>query len=384
MSRLILSSRYAAMYGTVFLTVGIYLPFWPVWLSSRGFSAGEIGLLLALGTWVKVLSNPAMAQVADRGGRAKATLLACAVLSFVFFSAFFAVEGFWPVLAIMVLVNAFHPILIPLTETQTMAAARAGKLDYGRVRLWGSLTFILGTVGAGWMLTGRGPELILVLILGSLGLSVLAATIFPGTARRKVKGPPRGLWVLFTNGRFLLFLGAASLLGASHAVYYGFSALHWHAAGLSTATIGWLWAAGVIAEVILFAFSARIVARLGPFGLLALAGAGGVVRWLVLGGTTALPALVAAQLLHAATFGAAHLGAMHFLAQNAPPGLAASAQALYSAVAGGLVIGLAMLGAGWLYAEYGGGAFYVMAVLSALGGSLALALKRREPGKTEA
>jgi MFS transporter, PPP family, 3-phenylpropionic acid transporter len=381
-SSLALSSRYAVMYGAVFLTIGIYLPFWPVWLSSRGFSAGEIGLLLALGTWVKVFSNPVMAQVADRSGRAKATLVACAALTLLSFSAFSVAEGFWPILAIMLLVNLFHPVLIPLAETQTMAAANAGKLDYGRVRLWGSLTFILGTVGAGWVLTGRGPDLILALILGALGLNVLAAMIFPGSARTARPSPRGGLWVLFTRGRFLLFLGAASLLSASHAVYYGFSALHWRAAGLSEATVGWLWAVGVIAEVVLFAFSARIVARLGPFGLLAVAGFGGVVRWLVLGGTTVLPALAAAQLLHAATFGAAHLGAMHFLARNAPPGLAASAQALYSAVAGGIAIGAAMLASGWLYAEFGGGAFTIMAVLSALGGLLALALMRREPGKT--
>ena len=108
-----------------------------------------------------------------------------------------------------------------------------------------------------------------------------------------------------------------------------------------------------------------------------MAAAGGVLRWLILGSTTALPALIAAQLLHAATFGAAHLGAMHFLARTAPPGLAASAQALYSAVSGGLAIGLAMLAAGWLYAGLGGGAFHVMAALSALGGAMTLVLIRQ-------
>ncbi len=378
MSKFALASRYASMYGAVFLTVGIYLPFWPVWLSARGFSAGQIGLLLAVGTWIKVLSTPAIAQIADRSGRAKAVLVACALVSFLLFTGFTTAETFLAVLAFQALVSLFHPALIPLTETQTMAAATAGRLDYGRVRLWGSIGFILGTLGAGWLLTGRDPDLILPLILGTLALNVLAAVIFPGAARTGTPGPSRGLWVLFANRRFLLFLGAASMIGASHAVYYGFSALHWRAAGLSAATVGWLWAVGVIAEVILFAFSGRIVARLGPFGLLALAGVGGVVRWLILGGTTALPALVAAQLLHAATFGAAHLGAMYFLARNAPPGLAASAQALYSAVAGGMVIGLAMLASGWLYANLGGGAFYVMAALSALGGLLTLALIQLE------
>ena len=372
-----LPARYAAMYGALFLTIGVYLPFWPVWLSAKGLGADEIGLMLALGTWVKVFSNPAIAQVADRSGRPRAVLAGCAILSLLTFSTFFAAEGFWPILAILVLVNIFHPALIPLTETQTMAAATAGAMDYGRVRLWGSLTFILATVGAGWLLTGRDPNLILPIILGTLALTVVAALLFPGAAGTAAAAAPHGFWRLFTNRRLMLFFGAASLLGASHAVYYGFSALHWRAAGLSAAAVGWLWAIGVIAEVILFAFSARLTGRLGPFGLMAAAAAAGVLRWSVLGGSTSLAALVPAQLLHAATFGAAHLGAMHFLARNAPPGLAASAQALYSAVAGGLAIGLAMLASGWLYAHLGGGAFFVMAGLSGLGGVLTLALMRQ-------
>lgn len=376
MSSPALAARYAAMYGAVFLTVGIYLPFWPVWLAAQGLSAERIGLLLALGTWIRILSSPAIAQIADRTGRAKATLLGCAVLTLLCFSGFFTAREFWAILAFQLLVNVFHPAMIPLTETQTMAAAIAGRLDYGRVRLWGSLSFILGTLGAGWLLTGRDPGLILPVIVGTLALNVLAALVFPGRERAAAAAPAHRLWVLFANRRFVLFFAATSLLAASHAVYYGFSALHWRAAGLSAGTIGWLWAEGVIAEVVMFAFAGRLVARIGPHGLLAVAAAGGIVRWLVLGATADLAALVAVQALHAATFGAAHLGAMHFLARHAPAGLAASAQALYSAVSGGFAIGLAMLASGWLYTRFGGGAFSAMAVLSAAGGLFAVLLAR--------
>lgn len=372
-----LTPRYGLMYGALFLTVGIYLPFWPVWLSSKNLSPDEIGLLLALGTWVKVFSNPIMAQVADRSGRAKATLAFCAILSVVTFSAFYLTDGFWPILAVLVLVNLFHPSLIPLTETQTMQAATAGRIDYGRTRLWGSLTFILGSVAAGWALTGRDPGIILPLVLGTLALTALAALWFP--AGDRVTAPPSslGLWRLFLDRQFLVFLGVASFLSASHAVYYAFSALHWRAAGHSAGAVGWLWAEGVFAEIILFAFAARAVARFGPIGLLALAAAGGVLRWAILGSTTDFAFLLVAQLLHGATFGAAHLGAMHYLSRTAPPGLAASAQAVYSAVVSGLAIGFAMLSAGWLYESLGGGAFHIMAALSACGGILVLALARK-------
>ncbi len=377
MTKFGLGPRHAAMYGALFLTIGVYLPFWPVWLSSQGMSASQIGVLLALGTWIKVLSNPAIALVADRTGRTRTTMIGCAALSLLFFSGFAAAETFWTLMIVQILVNIFHPALIPLTETRTMAAATAGHLDYGRVRLWGSLSFILGTLGAGWLLTGRDPDLILTLILAALALTVLAVFLLPRDAPAAETALGRGYLHFLLDRRFLLFLGAISLLAASHAVYYGFSALHWRAAGLSETTIGWLWAEGVIAEVLLFAFGGAAVARLGPRGLMLAAAAGGMLRWGVLGTSTALPALLAVQFLHAATFGAAHLGAMHFLARTAPPGLAASAQGLYSAVSGGLAIGLVILVSGWLYTNLSGGAFYVMAVLSALGGGLTLFLFRQ-------
>ena len=381
-SRLLFASRYAAMHGAVFMTIGVYLPFWPLWLSSRGLSAEEIGLLLALGTWVKVISNPVIAQAADRTGRAKATLVGCAIMALMIFSAFFLTEGFWAILTVLVLVNIFHPALIPLTESQTLAAAGAGRLDYGRVRLCGSLTFMLGTLGGGWLLSGRDPDLILPLILATLALSVLAALLLPGAPPAARPGALRGLWALLIERRFLLFLAVSTAFAASHAVYYGFSALHWRAAGLSETTIGWLWAEGVIAEVLLFAFGAPLVRRLGPAGLFLVAAGGGLVRWSLLGFSSELPVLLGVQWLHAATFGAAHLGAMHFMARHAPEGLRASAQALYSAVPGGLGIGFAILLSGWLYETLGGGAFHVMAALSVLGGLLTLALLR-ETGRAQ-
>ena len=108
------------------------------------------------------------------------------------------------------------------------------------------------------------------------------------------------------------------------------------------------------------------------------AGVAGIVRWVVLGATVWVPALLVVQLSHAATFGAAHLGAMHFIARIAPPGLAATAQGLYAAATGGIGMGLALLVAGQLYAIGPASAYWAMAALSAGGAGLALVLHRRE------
>ncbi|RMD62125.1 MAG: 3-phenylpropionate MFS transporter [Alphaproteobacteria bacterium] len=367
-------ARYALFYGALFLTLGIYVPFWPLWLTGRELSPEQIGLVLALTAWLRVPGNPLLALIADRRGSTRGVLLVLAVAGFTGFFAFTLVRGVWPILTISLIAATALHALVPLAESQTMVAARRGGLDYGRVRLWGSLAFIAGTVGAGRLLSGRDPELVLILVLGALATIVIAAAVLPDVRRPTHPHLFRGLGMLLSQRRFVLFFGAATLLQSSHAVYYAFSAVYWSAAGHSEVVIGGLWAEGVVAEIALFAFGTPLLARTGPVGLMILAGAAGLVRWSVLGTTTWLPALALAQILHAATFAAAHLGAMHFIARHAPPGVSATVQAVYAALAGGLATGFFFLVGGSLYQALAGGAFYVMSATSAAGLILALAL----------
>ncbi|NKB49163.1 MAG: 3-phenylpropionate MFS transporter [Alphaproteobacteria bacterium] len=372
-----LTIRYAGFYGGFFLTAGILLPFWPLWLESRGLGAVQIGILLALGPWVRVLTNPLVAQIADRSGRAKAVLVIFAGLSVLAFAGFIPAQGFWWIAAISLLATICLPAMLPIGESQVMAAVLRHKLDYGRIRLWGSITFIVGTLGAGRLLTGRDPDLILLLILAALALTFVAAVWFPQQSSETDKAERGGVATLLRQPRFVLFVVTASLLQASHAVLNGFSSLHWRAAGISETFIGGLWAEGVIAEVLLFSVSGFFVARLGPVGLLTLAGIAGVVRWTVLAQTTDLATLAIVQVLHGVTFGAVHLAAMHFVARNAPPGLSATAQGIYASMTG-LAMGLAMIGAGRIFAAFDGKAFFAMAVISAIGTVMALLLWLQE------
>ncbi|NNE85988.1 MAG: MFS transporter [Alphaproteobacteria bacterium] len=368
-----LTMRYAGFYGGFFLTAGILLPFWPLWLENRGLGAVQIGLLLALGPWVRVLSNPVVAQIADRSGRAKTVLVIFAGLSVLAFAAFLPAQGFWWIAAISLLATICFPAMLPIGESQVMAAVLRHKLDYGRIRLWGSITFILGTLGAGWLLTGRDPDLILLLVLAALAATFVATLSFPQQPNEASKSERGGIVTLLRQPQFVLFVITASLLQASHAVLNGFSTLHWRAAGISETIIGGLWAEGVIAEIALFSVSGFFVARLGPIGLLAVAGIAGMVRWTVLAQTTDLTALLIVQVLHGITFGAVHLAAMHYVARNAPAGLSATAQGVYASTSG-QAMGLAMIGAGSLFAAFEGKAFFAMAAISAVGTALVLAL----------
>jgi PPP family 3-phenylpropionic acid transporter len=355
---------FAGFYAALFFALGVFLPFWPVFLSHKGLDGAAIGTILGLGTWAKAAGNPLLGRLADRSARPRLVVVALAAVALAGTFAFPHLSGFWPLLIAYVVVFTAFQALIPIGDSRTLTVAADKGLDYGRLRLWGSAAFLAAVLGMGEILDRMSAGVIpWALAIAFAALVGLAASLPSPRTHPRDRGN-RGVRTLIGDPTFLVFLVAVALLQASHAVYYAFSAVHWTANGLSAATVGWLWAEGVIAEIALFFAGTRVVAVLGPIGLLGLAAAGGVLRWTVLAGTTALPALVAVQGLHALTFGAAHLGAMYFITRHAPRALQATAQGVSAAATGGVGMGLAMLGAGPLYDAVAGRAFLAMAAMS--------------------
>lgn len=367
--------RLAGFYGAAFLTIGVFMPFWPKWLQLRGLGPEEIGLVLALSTIAKVIGSPLFAHLSDRLGARRRVMIGlslAALAAFVFYS---GAGSLWSLALGAVLVGFTFPPLLPLGENSTLLAARISGFDYGRVRLWGSITFIVAAWGGGAWIERLGVSNIPWLVIGAASLLVVACALMPDVRVARATGG-RAFRGLLSNRLFLLFMATTALIQCSHAAYYGFSTLHWSAAGISDSVIGLLWAEGVVAEIILFAFAGRIVQRIGIGPLLWLAAISGVVRWGVTGATTELAALVIVQALHAATFGATHLAAMHFIQTAVPESISATAQGLYSAIVMGLILAAVMSGSGALFAMSAGAAFYAMAAMCAAGGLCAVLLRR--------
>lgn len=369
------SLRLSLFYAAIFLAGGIQLPFWPVWLASRHLTPAEIGVLMAVGQWAKVAANPFIGMAADRSADRRRVMVTLGVFCILGYLCCVPARGVAALILLTALSAACNAGLLPLGDNLALAAAAGGRLDYGRVRLWGTIAFIAATLFGGRVLAGRSPELILYLVLAATALTTATCCFLPRVA--VVARPSRwAAWRHLLVPRHLLFLGAATLVQASHSVYYVFGTLHWQTLGFSSETIAGLWAEGALAEVVLFFWGAPLVRRLGPARLIALGGMAGVLRWTVIAATGALPFLVAAQLLHAFTFGAAHLGAMHYLSRHLPAEHAATGQTLYAASVSGLGFGLVTIAAGSLYAAIGGGAYLAMAAIALAGAVAAVFIDR--------
>ena len=371
--------RLGFLYAALFLVVGCYLPYFPVWLDWRELNADQIAVLLAAPLFTRILCTPVISFIADRVGGRRTILIALAWGSLLSFMLLWMAQGFWQLLLASIVLAVNFTTVMPLIETVAVSGLRNGSIDYGRVRLWGSLSFIIASFGSGIIIGKAGAETVLPLLVAATTLMVLGAHLLPRELAGQGAAAPsvlRGLKLedafrLVRTPLFLLFLLAASLIQASHSLLYSFGTLNWRAQGFPDGIIGLLWSVGVIAEVGLFVVSGRAIAACGTARLLLLAGLAATLRWGVMAVEPPLWATAVLQTLHAMSFGAAHLAAIHFLTHAVPEDRAATAQGVYAAVVGGIVMGSLTLASGPLYRSFGGEAYVAMAVLALIGAGCA-------------
>jgi PPP family 3-phenylpropionic acid transporter len=362
-------ARLALFYAALFLVFGVNLPFAPSYLATKGLGGAEIGVLLASIQLSRLAGNPLIAGAADAWGETRLPIVILCLLSLLGFCLFPFIDHFAGLLILSLALGLIFPTVMPLCDSLTLRAAAIDGFDYGRVRLWGSLGFILASAGAGWLIARQGAKLAIWLIVGAWLLTFIASFGLPKMPRHRSTGG--GILTLLSDRRFVTMLAISASIQCSHSLLYAFATIYWTAAGHSSATVGWLWAESVVAEILLFAVAKRLLVIVPQRCFFVVGGLGAILRWLLAGLGTGLPLLILVQLLHGFSFATTHLGAMTFLARRSPPGLAASAQVLHAVVVGTL-LGLVTIGVGSLYEAVGGSGFYVMAALAVPGTLLAM------------
>jgi PPP family 3-phenylpropionic acid transporter len=372
-----LVARLATFYAALFVLLGIQMPFFPVWLDAKDVDSGMIGIVLAAPIVARLLAVPVLAREADRRDAVRAALIVCGFAATAGYILVGLSGGAVFILVAYALTSLATTPQMPLAETYALKELTARQRAYGPVRLWGSFAFIAGNFVAGFAADIMPARDLIWLIVAASILIVLAALALPPMTPRAVvaSAPAPTRQNLLRDRPFVAVVAAASLIQASHALYYGFSAVQWSAAGFDGTVIAALWALGVAAEIVLFALQSRLPPFFEPTVLLLAGACGGILRWIGMAFDPPAFMLAALQLLHALSFGATHLGALMFLARHAPPAQAATAQG-YLAVASGLAMAGAMALSGVLYREFGSAAYAAMALTTVAGGACGLIARR--------
>jgi MFS transporter, PPP family, 3-phenylpropionic acid transporter len=364
--------RMAAFYAAFFLFGGIQMPYLPAWLQARGLDAREIGIVLAAPMLIRIVAVPLATRLIDRHGEVQIALAAAATLGAAGYAVMGFAGGFIAILAAYPAISVVTVPVLPLADSYGLRGLRARGVAYGPVRLWGSLANMAGGV----LLRRLGADHLVWVLTATMAATAVATWRLPrspnGAAAATRKHASGGLW---RSGVFVAVIVGASLIQASHAVLYGFATLQWTMKGLDGTAIGLLWAIGVVAEVLLFAVSARVIAKVGAVEMILLGGIGAVLRWTAMAFDPPAILLPVLQCLHGLSFGATHLGAMDVLSQLAHRQGGATAQGDFSAVQGG-TFAAAMGVSGVLVAAFGSAAYVAMAAIAAAGLAIALAARR--------
>jgi MFS transporter, PPP family, 3-phenylpropionic acid transporter len=273
-----------------------------------------------------------------------------------------------------------------LTDVLVLKRAREDGFNYGWPRGIGSAAFIVGNIVVGWLLTRGSPDVVLVWIVAAAALaSVSARFLLPPDAvhddhPQGVRERLAGLGELVKDRAFMLAVVSAGLIQSAHAFYYSFSTLTWKQQGIPESLTGVLWGTAVAVEIAFLWFMEPWRRALGPMRLLLLGGAAAVVRWTALAFSPPLAILFPLQALHTLSYAATFIASLELVQRYATARNASAAQALNSALSGGVLAGLATMASGWLFDRVGAHGYLLMSAMSLLGlmGAVRLAsLERR-------
>lgn len=356
-------------YFFYFAAVGIILPFLGLYFQSLGLSAIEIAQLLAVLSFARIVSPPIWALLADRRGNFLFYVQLTSWLSAGLVLGLWWLDDFWSLFGLMAWLGFFWHAALPPMESLTLSHLGSQLSRYSRIRLWGSVGFIVAVLGAGWLIEMYGQRaFLLITTLFFMATALIAQWNRESPQLRPAHVDWSGLGSLLRQSLVWWVLVIALLSQTAHGIYYSFYSILLADAGYSNSSIGLLWSLGVVAEIILFWFFWRIAPVLRFHHWLLIAMGLSVARWGVIGFfVESLSLMVLAQLLHAATFAVFHSVVVQWLHQTFV-GHQAQGQALYVSFSYGIGGVLGSLIAGYAWTQGGGEwTFGLAALVSLLG-----------------
>ena len=349
----------------VHLALGAILPYLPVWLSvTKGLSGVQIGIILASPSFGSIVVGPLTAAWAEGCKDRRTPIIVLSLLALIGHALLSVLGPFWPIAIGCFAAGVARQCLVAFSEATTLHATAQSRIwPYGRARAIASTGFAISSLGAGAVLQAYGVDSVyvwfLVAILGTF-LCTLWIKADPVTVH--VKSPLvarlKGGVSLFAKPALLCGVIAAGLIQAAHAFYYGFSSTLWLAQGFTGTQVGLLWALGVGVEVLFLAFVVNRLTHVRPEVMILIGGIGSMLRWGAMSFGFGLAVSIPIQMLHALTFAATHIGFMRLIEREISPAQRATGQQLSSSLIMSPIMGLASIGAGWLYDHVQGAGYW--------------------------
>jgi PPP family 3-phenylpropionic acid transporter len=363
--KFIISSQYFIYFGVL----GIFLPYFNLYCYHLGFSGPQIGILSALRSLVMVLFPLIWGLLADRFQARKPIYILCTFMSTSIWLLYLFYVDFRPMLIVTVFYGIFYAPIISFLEAVTMDMLGKEKKNYGRIRAWGSISFIVVVLVLGRIIDLYSVDIILILILaGSVVLAVISVAI-PAIKPQKQDLLQPGAESLLER-RVVIFLFCAFLMLISHGAYYGFFSIHLENLGYGSTFIGIAWALASTAEILVMVKSDKIFSRFSLEKVLFFSFLVAAARWMILFFAGSPVVILLSQILHAITYGTFHMASILYIDKLAPHQAKTLGQAVNNALTYGLGLMVGFFINGFVYEITGSYTLFLMSALIALAGGM--------------
>jgi MFS transporter, PPP family, 3-phenylpropionic acid transporter len=354
--------------------VGILSPYVSLFFAGKGIPAAQIGVLMSLSQAMRIFGPNLWGWIADRSQKRVHVLRLTALATVVAFVGMLYGRSFVEFFLIMLLVNGFSSALAPVAEAHMLTEMRGDLTHYGKLRLWGSVGFIIAVLAVGSLLDWQGVQVMPWAALSMLLLAFFASCGMQNTPEVLASQHTPSARSMLKRPEVMAFFVSAFLMIAAHSALYVFYSLYLAQLGYSKTLIGLMWSLGVVAEIVFFFYQAPVFRRFGVRNLMIACFMLAALRFCMIGfGAESLVLLLIAQILHAATFGVHHSASIVSLQRWFHGPLQARGQALFISVSYGLggTIGGLVLSIVW--DKFGPQMVYSLAALMATGGAVAAA-----------
>ncbi|WP_027058828.1 MFS transporter [Mesorhizobium loti] len=367
--------RMSLIFGTLFISLGTHLPYFPLWLQAKGFHAEQIAVILAAPMFLRVVSTPLLTTLADRASDRANVYVALVAASLLLSAGYFLTPTYAMVLAVSLALTIVWTPQSPIADSLALSGVRRFGSNYASMRKWGSICYLCANVAGGFVLAATGPQAVPVIIFLALGAALIAGLLAPRMGRPRKASPLSATEIqhaapsLF-NPYFLYFTFGVGIITASHAFLYGFVSIYWKSIGISDSVVGLLWAWGVVSEVCMFLFFNRIFASVSVVKVMVIAGIGSIVRWIIfpliwpLG--LGIAGFFAVQSLHSVSVAMVLIGLQKMIAETVSEERTGAAQGI-AYFFNGFFMAAVTLASGPLYDRLGVDGFLVMIPIAIVG-----------------
>lgn len=342
-----------AFYFLHFFGVGVTLPFLNVYYHSVGITAAQLGYLNAAARLSTSLAPPLAGVLADRLRHGREVMLACVALSSFIALGLWWSQGFWAFLILITLYSASRGAVGPIAENTSLRQIEKSGGQYGRIRWWGSLGFVVAAMGVGRVIEAYSIGWMFPVLFGNGMILMLVVGTFPREWESGQSQFRRDLKELLKTAPLLHFFGTAILAAISAGPFGLYFSIYLRELGMSAMLIGLAWAIGVVSEIFFLWYAHDIQKRIGLKAMIAAGIFALALRWEFTTWTTSIVALLAIQALHGVTFGIYHVGAVQFVDRMSGDAIKNTGQALYTAATFGVGSTIGALLAGWLLPRFG-------------------------------